>query len=355
MRRPLRGTVLVIAVLLGASCSSGEERVEASARVETSGSVSSTAPAPETSTATLLPSTSVTTTAPDPTGTGAEPAPQTPRPSRKPAASPKPASPARRAAVDRLVLRPKANVVVPPVPTDPAELDRFTDRLVAHEVALRSPGTPPAEIAALARAQQAAYRAISARTEVLPRVLQRVPEALRCAVEANVTAGAELRALAGSPRTELPPWQIVTPPPAEELERYYREAEKRYGVPWRFLASVHLVETRMGRIRGTSTAGAQGPMQFLPSTWARYGEGGDINSARDSILAAARYLQAAGAPADMAKALYAYNHSHRYVRAVTLYADQIQAEPRNYAVYYHWQVYYITIKGDVLLEEGYGS
>jgi hypothetical protein len=43
------------------------------------------------------------------------------------------------------------------------------------------------------------------------------------------------------------------------------------------------------------------------------------------------------------------------VRAVTLYADQIQAEPRNYTAYYHWQVYYITTKGDVLLEEGYGS
>jgi soluble lytic murein transglycosylase-like protein len=253
------------------------------------------------------------------------------------------------------VLGPKASTVVSPAPTDPAELDQFTDRLVADEIALRSPDTPPAEIAGLAQAQQAAYRAISARTEVLPRVLERVPEALRSAVEANVTAGAELRVLAGSPRTELPPWRIVTPPPADELQRYYREAEERYGVPWRFLAAVHLVETRMGRIRGTSTAGAQGPMQFLPSTWARYGEGGDINSAHDAILAAGRYLKAAGAPGDMAKALYAYNHADRYVRAVTRYAEQIQAEPRMYAAYHHWQVYYITTKGDVLLEEGYGS
>ena len=253
------------------------------------------------------------------------------------------------------MLGPKANRIVSPAPTDPAELDQLTDRLVADEVALRSPDTPPGEIAGLAWDQQAAHRAISARMEVLPRVLQRVPQGLRSAVESNATAGAELRALAGSPRTDLPPWRIVPPPPADELQRYYREAEERYGVPWRFLASVHLVETRMGRIRGTSTAGAQGPMQFLPGTWARYGEGGDINSARDSILAAGRYLKAHGAPEDMAKALYAYNRADRYVRAVTRYADQIQADPRMYAAYYHWQVYYITTKGDVLLEEGYGS
>jgi membrane-bound lytic murein transglycosylase B len=53
-------------------------------------------------------------------------------------------------------------------------------------------------------------------------------------------------------------------------------------------------------------------MQFLPSTWRRYGGGGDINSTRDAVLAAARPLRANGAPARMAAALYAYNHSeHR--------------------------------------------
>src|ERR1041384_8142233 len=79
------------------------------------------------------------------------------------------------------------------------------------------------------------------------------------------------------PKTDLPPWRILTPPPPEELERYYHQAEEATHVPWAYLAAVHLVETRMGRIRGTSTAGAQGPMQFLPSTWARWGGGGDIN------------------------------------------------------------------------------
>jgi membrane-bound lytic murein transglycosylase B len=120
-------------------------------------------------------------------------------------------------------------------------------------------------------------------------------------------------------------------------------------VPWQYLAAIHLVETRMGRIRGTSSAGARGPMQFLPATWRRYGAGGDINATGDAVLAAARLLRANGAPADMARALYAYNPSRRYVRAVTAYAEQMRADRRAFLGYYHWQVYY----GDTLLPEGY--
>ena len=84
------------------------------------------------------------------------------------------------------------------------------------------------------------------------------------------------------------------------------------------LPGIHLVETRMGRIRGASTAGALEPMQFIPSTLAVYG-GGDINDLRDAILAAARLLRANGAPRDMADALWHYNPSDDYVRAVTEY------------------------------------
>lgn len=57
-------------------------------------------------------------------------------------------------------------------------------------------------------------------------------------------------------------------------------------------------------------------MQFIPSTWAAYGEG-DVNSDHDAILAAGRYLNAAGAPGSMARAVFAYNHDTRYVSAVT--------------------------------------
>ena len=249
---------------------------------------------------------------------------------------------------------PHAAVFVAAAPTDPAELDRLADQLAADETALRSPATSAADISALARRQQAAYRALAARPEVLPRVLARLPEALRPIAQANVDAGAELRAMT-KPKTDLPPWRILTPPPPEELQRYYQQAEAATHVPWAYLAAVHLVETRMGRIRGTSTAGAQGPMQFLPSTWARWGGGGDINDPHDAIMAAGRYLAASGAPGNLHQALYAYNHSEHYVKAVTIYAQQIEADPRAYLAYHAWQVYYITPRGDLWLEEGYGT
>ena len=158
------------------------------------------------------------------------------------------------------------------------------------------------------------------------------------------------------PKSDLPPWKIIPPPPAEELTGYYKEAEAKFGVPWEYLAAVHLVETRMGRIRGTSTAGAQGPMQFLPATWKAYGMGGDINDPHDAIMGAANYLKAnGGAAGRMDNALYRYNNSNRYVRAVTLYAQQIEADPITYRAYHQWRVYYITPRGDLWLEEGYGS
>jgi membrane-bound lytic murein transglycosylase B len=90
-------------------------------------------------------------------------------------------------------------------------------------------------------------------------------------------------------------------------------------------------------------------MQFLPSTWRRYGGGGDVDATGDAVLAAARMLRANGAPAAMARALHAYNPSRRYVRAVTAYAAQMRADPRAFLGYYHWQVYY----GDTLLPQGY--
>ena len=63
----------------------------------------------------------------------------------------------------------------------------------------------------------------------------------------------------------LPAWRIVRPEPADELLDAYRDAEAEFGIPWKYLAAINLVETGIGRIRGTSIAGAQGPMQFMPA------------------------------------------------------------------------------------------
>lgn len=151
----------------------------------------------------------------------------------------------------------------------------------------------------------------------------------------------------------MPRWRIISPPPADELLGYYRETQRRTGVPWAYLAAIHLVETRMGRIRGPSTAGARGPMQFLPSTWDLYGAGGDITDPRDAIRAAARLLKDNGAPDDMAAALYGYNPSDLYVRAVTEHARTMQRSELAYRGYWHWRVLYRHTRGTYVLPVGY--
>jgi membrane-bound lytic murein transglycosylase B len=245
---------------------------------------------------------------------------------------------------------PNVPTTAPPgsAPATITAVDRLAAQLTTAETAIRDPATPAGKLPALGRAQQRAYRALVRQPRLVPEVLAQLPPRLRRTVKANVLAGRELRKLNG-PAGRLPRWRIVAPAPASQLLAAYRAAGARLAVPWEYLAAIHLVETRTGRIRGTSSAGAQGPMQFLPSTWKLYGRGGDIQATGDAILAAARLLAANGAPADMAAALYAYNPSRRYVRAVSAYASQIRANQRAFLGYYHWQVFY----GDTLLPEGY--
>jgi len=97
---------------------------------------------------------------------------------------------------------------------------------------------------------------------------------------------------------------------------------------------------------------AAGPMQFLPATWARYGSG-DVHDQRDSILGAARYLVANGAPGDMPRALFHYNPSRGYVRAIQFYARHMQEDERAFFGFYSWQVLYKHVDGTMILPEGY--
>ena len=171
------------------------------------------------------------------------------------------------------------------------------------------------------------------------------------AIRTDLAASAALSRLT-VPRRRFPPWKIVQPPGSETLLGYFREAQSRFRVRWQYLAAIEFIETRFGRIRGPSSAGAQGPMQFLPPTWARYGRG-DIDNQRDAILAAARYLVANGAPGNMASALYHYNHSTDYVAAVQDYAGRMRKDPRAYDGYYNWQVLYALGRGAFILPVGY--
>lgn len=228
-------------------------------------------------------------------------------------------------------------------------------QIEAATAAIADANTAAGDLARQAHILQVAYRALVNEPSRKQATLDLLEPNLRPIVDANVSSGAKLRAMVKQPKTSLPPWRIVAPAPAAELLGYYKEADERFGVPWYYLAAIHLVETRMGRIRGDSEAGAQGPMQFLPATWKQYGEGGDIQSNRDSIFAAARYLKRNGAPGDMRNAVWNYNHDFRYVDAVLAYGDQMSARERDYYGYREWQVYYVTVNGDVWLYEGFDN
>lgn len=256
---------------------------------------------------------------------------------------------------------PRTAYAVPGVPlvdapaavAPPAGARAAAEVLGTVERALRDPATPAAAVPSLAWHQQAAYRALAAHDEWLAEVYADVPADVAVVIERNLGAASKLRTLVDPPPALPTGWRIVPPRPVGELLGYYREAEAASGIPWQYLAAINLVETRMGRIVGDSTAGAQGPMQFIPSTWEAYGEGGDVHDPHDAVLAAGRYLAAAGGPADMRAALYAYNHSDAYVDAVTGYAQNMIDDPDAFRGYYHWQVTYRTVDGLYLLPEGY--
>jgi membrane-bound lytic murein transglycosylase B len=98
------------------------------------------------------------------------------------------------------------------------------------------------------------------------------------------------------------------------------------------LAGINEVETAFGTNLGPSSAGAEGWMQFMPSTWAIYGVDAnhdgvkDPNNPEDAIFAAAGYLSAAGMPGDTYGAIYAYNHADWYVSEVLANAGCYAAE-----------------------------
>jgi hypothetical protein len=112
--------------------------------------------------------------------------------------------------------------------------------------------------------------------------------------------------------------------PGELLALYRAASATCEGLDWTVLAAIHKVETNFGTGRVTSSAGAQGPMQFMPATWRAYGVNGnhdgrrDVNDVVDAVFGAANLLCANGAgdPARLPDALWNYNHSDEYVAQV---------------------------------------
>ncbi|MDX6217860.1 MAG: hypothetical protein QOG99_3444 [Frankiales bacterium] len=131
--------------------------------------------------------------------------------------------------------------------------------------------------------------------------------------------------------TELRPATIVDRRPATYRELYQLSAGYCPGLSWKVLAAIGQVESGHGRNVGPSSAGALGPMQFMPATWAAYGVDGDgdgkadIMSPYDAVPAAALYLCRNGAGRGgqaLYDAIFNYNHADWYVREVLALAAE---------------------------------
>jgi membrane-bound lytic murein transglycosylase B len=258
------------------------------------------------------------------------------------------APPLITAAPDRA--RPVDEWGQPVPPASPAELAR---RLVAVEDGARAGDAARNAAGAAGHEHQVLVRALARNPAWRAQLAHLVPAATMSRADALVAAGSSSSSTLGTPLAVVPAWRIRAPQPAAELRQHYAAAEAATGTPWTVLAAINLVESRMGRIVGTSSAGARGPMQFLPETWSVYGQGGDPFDDGDAIAAAARLLADRGAPADMTAALHAYNPSDAYVTAVLGYAAVLAADPWMYDLLWGWQVYLGTVAGLQWLPEGF--
>jgi Transglycosylase SLT domain len=138
--------------------------------------------------------------------------------------------------------------------------------------------------------------------------------------------------------------QAAIPVTASQITNYlqlFQVSSAKYcpSLSWTVLAAIGQIESGDGRNVGPSTAGALGPMQFLPSTWAEWGIDGfgpvgppDVMNPFDAVPSAARLLCAAGAltgtQAGLRQAIFAYNHADWYVNEVLSLAAQYAAQYR---------------------------
>jgi membrane-bound lytic murein transglycosylase B len=235
-----------------------------------------------------------------------------------------------------------------PAKADPAQLALEIDR---SQAVIDGASGSGASLRRAAGSQQLAFRQLADHRSLRRPTLRRLTPAARSAAMAALRAAEALSKIVPTAH-RFPDWRILAPPTPRKLLTYFKAAAAAYKIPWQYLAAIELVETRMGRIHGLSPAGAKGPMQFMPATWAEYGRG-SINNQRDSIMAAARFLVANGAHHNMGRALLHYNPSQSYVVGVQAYAHEMRKDTLAFNGYYWWQVLYQTTRGTFLLPVGY--
>jgi hypothetical protein len=175
---------------------------------------------------------------------------------------------------------------------------------------------------ALVEAAQATLDALSARA----RTLTEAEDAARALARARARMAAAQTEALGQVRAQVPP--------AAYFALYRAAAQTCRGMDWTLLAAVGQVESGHGRNSAVSSAGAVGPMQFMPATFAAYAVDGDHDGRRDpwapadAVYTAARYLCSAGAgsPSRVPAALLRYNHAQWYVDLVLAVQAQLRAE-----------------------------
>jgi len=225
--------------------------------------------------------------------------------------------------------------VAPSAPASSAPLTSAAPASQAPSVSTKSSTTTP---------QRSSKHVLSGKVQGAAVLKSAVPQSL-----AAVRNGlAPLRTSQGVPTAQNPTYSFALPTPAPIgvpnffidsfqippfLLPIYQAAGIQYDVPWQVLAAINDIETDYGRNLSISSAGAEGWMQFLPSTWKRYGldvtDSGtaDPYNPVDAIFAAARYLSAAGASKNLGKAIFSYNHANWYVQSVLLRAKLIGGMP----------------------------
>lgn len=142
--------------------------------------------------------------------------------------------------------------------------------------------------------------------------------------EAKAAADAKAKLAIASARNTVTRENRVYNDPSNFDELYQRASWSVGGLDPRILHAIHQLETGCSGSTGLtnrSGSGAQGPMQFLPSTWRNHAVDGngdgitDINNVEDAVYTAAAYLKACGYP-DIQKALWGYNPSTSYYNRV---------------------------------------
>jgi hypothetical protein len=141
-------------------------------------------------------------------------------------------------------------------------------------------------------------------------------------------------------RGQLPGSSVAAGTEPTSYIQLFKASAAKYcpGLSWTVLAAIGQIESGDGANMGPSTAGALGPMQFLPSTWARwgidaFGQTGppDVMNPYDAVPSAARLLCANGAAAggrSLYNAIFDYNHADWYVNEVLALAREYAADYR---------------------------